>query len=61
MGDREYFRDRAQAERAAALKAKDMCAFRAHMDLAHEYEWRAVTEPRDPIQSRSEVWRRSTY
>ena len=45
MNDREYFKRRAEAERAAAEAAKDATSFRAHMTLAREYEWRAVTEP----------------
>jgi hypothetical protein len=45
MSDREYFKQRAEAERAAAQAAKDPTAFHAHMALAQEYEWRAATEP----------------
>jgi hypothetical protein len=45
MSDREYFARRAVVEREAALKARDLSSFRAHMDMAREYEWRAATEP----------------
>lgn len=41
MGDRDYFKQRAAAEREAAMKATDPCAARAHITLAREYEWRA--------------------
>ena len=46
MGDREYFKARAQAERQAAIKAVDVSASRAHFELAREYEWRMLSEPR---------------
>ncbi|MDB5704407.1 MAG: hypothetical protein JWN66_1523 [Sphingomonas bacterium] len=49
MSDREYFKRRAAAERAAAQAARDSTAFLAHMQLAREYDWRAVTEP--PVES----------
>lgn len=45
MGDREYYRKRAQAERAAAIAARDRASCKAHMDLAREYDWRATFEP----------------
>ncbi|MES2441828.1 MAG: hypothetical protein V4574_03290 [Pseudomonadota bacterium] len=45
MSDRDYFKDRAQSERAAAQTAADPTAFHAHMQMAREYEWRAATEP----------------
>lgn len=45
MGNREYFKDRARAERNAAQIAQDVTAFHAHMTLAREYDWRAATEP----------------
>jgi hypothetical protein len=45
MSDREYFKDRAQAEREAAQIAPDVTAFHAHMEMAREYDWRAATEP----------------
>lgn len=46
MDDREYYKARAEAERQAALNAADATAARAHFELAREYEWRMVTEPR---------------
>ena len=46
MDDREYFRRRAEAERAAAIKAKDNTSCRVHVELAKHYEWRAAMEPR---------------
>lgn len=46
MSDREYFKRRADAERAAAQRAKDSTSFLAHMWLAREYDWLTVTEPR---------------
>lgn len=45
MSDRDYFKRRAEAERVAARRARDTTSFHAHMTLAREYEWRAVTEP----------------
>ncbi|MDV3455754.1 hypothetical protein RZN05_02065 [Sphingomonas sp. HF-S4] len=42
MSDRDYFRMRARAERNAAMRAKGMASFRAHMDLVREYEHRAI-------------------
>lgn len=45
MGDREYFRKRAEIERAAAIAAKDRASCRVHMNMAREYDWRANTEP----------------
>jgi len=41
MTENGYFSKRADAERGAALKAKDMPSFRAHMGMALEYERRA--------------------
>ena len=55
MSDREFFKQRAEAERAAAQVATDAAGFRRHMEQAREYEWRAVTEPYpddDLVQSR---------
>jgi hypothetical protein len=55
MNDREFFKLRAEAERAAAQAAIDPAGFRRHMVQAREYEWRAVTEPYpddDLVQSR---------
>jgi len=46
MSDREYYKRRADAERAAAQRAKDSAIFLAHMKLAREYDWLVVTEPR---------------
>lgn len=46
MSDREYFKERARAERRAAVSAKDVAAARAHFELAREYEWRMLGEPR---------------
>jgi hypothetical protein len=46
MDDREYFRRRAEAERAAAIRAKDNTSCRVHVELAKHYEWRAAMEPR---------------
>ncbi len=40
MVDRAYFARRAEAERNAALKAKELASFRAHMGMAQEYERR---------------------
>lgn len=40
MSDRDYFCMRARAERNAAMRAKGMASFRAHMDLVREYERR---------------------
>lgn len=45
MSDREYFRKRAEAERAAAIMAKDRASCRVHMNMAREYDWRASGEP----------------
>jgi hypothetical protein len=45
MSDRDYYKKRAEAERKAALAAADGTSFQAHMAIAREYEWRAVTEP----------------
>ena len=45
MSDRDYFRKRAEAERAAAIAAKDRASCRVHMNMAREYDWRASTEP----------------
>ena len=42
MGDIEYFSRRAVDERRAAVRAKSMRSFRAHMDLVREYEYRAL-------------------
>lgn len=39
--DRRYFAHRAEQEKGAALKAKDMASFRAHMGMSREYEHRA--------------------
>jgi hypothetical protein len=52
MSDREYFKDRARAEREAAQGAEDGPAFHAHMALVREYEWRAATEPYPESASR---------
>lgn len=41
MSDSTYFALRASEERDAALKAKAMASFRAHMGMAQEYERRA--------------------
>lgn len=51
MSDREYFKRRAQAERAAAEAAKDAVSCRIHMTLAREYDWRAATEPMSEVRS----------
>ena len=45
MSDREYFKRRAEAERAAVQAAKDVASARAHMALLREYDWRVATEP----------------
>ena len=48
MSDRDYFKSRAETERAAAdaaLAARNMPGFHAHMGLAREYDWRAAVEP----------------
>lgn len=45
MCDREYFKRRAEAERAAVKAAKDVASARAHMTLVREYDWRVATEP----------------
>lgn len=41
MSDTEYFAHRADMARDAAIRAKGMASFRAHMMMAHEYERRA--------------------
>ncbi|MDY7239671.1 hypothetical protein UEH78_33600 [Bacillus thuringiensis] len=41
MTDSKYFAQRADEERDAAMKAKGMARFRAHMGMAQEYERRA--------------------
>ncbi len=41
MTENEYFAQRADEARDAALKAADMASFRAHMGMAQEYERRA--------------------
>jgi hypothetical protein len=41
MSDAEYFAHRADMARGAAMKAKGMASFRAHMVMAQEYERRA--------------------
>jgi len=41
MPEKKYFARRAAEERAAAMKAKSLPSFRAHMGMAHEYERRA--------------------
>jgi len=46
MDDREYFKRRAEAERNLAIKATDANAARSHFELAREYEWRLLGEPR---------------
>jgi len=46
MDDREYFKQRAEAERQAAISANDVSAARAHFELARAYEWRMLSEPR---------------
>jgi hypothetical protein len=45
MSDQHYYKTRAEAERKAALAAADVKSCQAHMAIAREYEWRAVTEP----------------
>jgi hypothetical protein len=40
MTDTDYFRERALDERIAALKAKTMASFSAHMAMCREYETR---------------------
>ncbi|MBB5711103.1 hypothetical protein [Sphingomonas xinjiangensis] len=42
MTEFEYFRARAIDERLAAMRAACMRAFRAHMDMACEYERRCL-------------------
>ena len=37
----EYFAHRAERAREAAIRAKGMASFRAHMGMAQEYERRA--------------------
>ena len=41
MTETHYFTGRAGQARAAAMKAKGMPSFRAHMGMAQEYERRA--------------------
>ncbi|MEP9359166.1 hypothetical protein [Sphingomonas sp. KR3-1] len=41
MTDNRYYAQRASEARDAALKAKGMASFRAHMGMAQEYERRA--------------------
>lgn len=41
MNETEYFTQRADEERGAAIRAKGMASFRAHMGMAQEYERRA--------------------
>jgi len=41
MVDSAYFAQRADTARSAAMKAKGMASFRAHMGMAQEYERRA--------------------
>ncbi len=41
MTDNAYFAQRADEERDAAMRAKGMASFRAHMGMAQEYERRA--------------------
>jgi hypothetical protein len=41
VSDVEYFAHRADMARGAAMKAKGMASFRAHMVMAQEYERRA--------------------
>lgn len=43
LNDLEYLRARALDERLAAMRATSMRAFRAHMDMAREYERRSLT------------------
>ena len=50
-GDKDYYRRRAEAERAAALSSTDVAVMRVHLELAREYEWRAATEPRPEAES----------
>jgi hypothetical protein len=40
----DYFAHRASVERKAAMAAKDMTSFRAHMNLANAYERRMASE-----------------
>jgi hypothetical protein len=47
MKDRDCFKIRAAAARAAAIAAKDVASCRIHMDMAKEYEFRAAMEPDD--------------
>jgi hypothetical protein len=47
MNNRQYYRACANAEREAAARAAEMDGFRAHMELAREYEWLEATEPYD--------------
>ncbi|MBB5712140.1 hypothetical protein [Sphingomonas xinjiangensis] len=42
MSDLEYFRLRAVDARVAAMRAKTMMAFRAHMHMARVYESRLL-------------------
>jgi hypothetical protein len=52
MSDREYFRKRAEVERAAAIAAKDRASCRIHMTMAREYDWRANAEPKAEVVAR---------
>jgi hypothetical protein len=45
MSDREYFKRRAQEERAAAVAAPDVASCRIHMNMAKEYDFMAACEP----------------
>lgn len=40
MDNMGYYRRRASEERAAALRARSLPSFRAHMDMVREYERR---------------------
>jgi hypothetical protein len=40
MQDKDYFHQRAVAERRAATRARSMPSFRAHMDMVREYDRR---------------------
>jgi hypothetical protein len=50
MSNREFYHACAKAEREAAMFAPQMESFRAHMELAREFEWLAATEPYDEPQ-----------
>ncbi|MFS2108331.1 hypothetical protein ACCC88_01475 [Sphingomonas sp. Sphisp140] len=41
MTESKYYAQRADEARGAAMRAKGMASFRAHMGMAHEYERRA--------------------